>query len=56
MGFTVSSGGWHWNIPDFAKQFRVIAFDNHCSSFVHPSTSSGRTGRALSSLGFYRSC
>lgn len=28
MGFTVSSIGWHWNIPDFAKQFRVIAFDN----------------------------
>jgi 3-oxoadipate enol-lactonase len=28
MGFTVSSVGWHWNIPDFAKQFRVIAFDN----------------------------
>src|SRR5262245_11717083 len=28
MGFTVSSVGWHWNIADFAKHFRVIAFDN----------------------------
>lgn len=28
MGFTVSSVGWHWNIPDFAQQFRVIALDN----------------------------
>jgi 3-oxoadipate enol-lactonase len=28
MGFTVSSIDWHWNIPDFAKQFRIIAFDN----------------------------
>jgi len=28
MGFTVSSVGWYWNIADFAKQFRVIAFDN----------------------------
>lgn len=28
MGFTVSSIGWHWNIPTFAKSFRTIAFDN----------------------------
>jgi pimeloyl-ACP methyl ester carboxylesterase len=28
MGFTVSSVGWHWNLADFAKHFRVIAFDN----------------------------
>jgi pimeloyl-ACP methyl ester carboxylesterase len=28
MGFTVSSVGWRWNISDFAKHFRVIAFDN----------------------------
>lgn len=28
MGFTVSSIGWHWNISDFARHFRVIAFDN----------------------------
>ena len=28
MGFTVSSIGWHWNIPSFAKSFRTIAFDN----------------------------
>ena len=28
MGFTVSSIGWHWNIPAFAQSFRTIAFDN----------------------------
>ncbi|HEV8713895.1 MAG TPA: alpha/beta fold hydrolase [Candidatus Binatia bacterium] len=28
MGFTVSSIGWHWNIPAFARDFRTIAFDN----------------------------
>jgi pimeloyl-ACP methyl ester carboxylesterase len=28
MGFTVSSIGWHWNIPAFAQNFRTIAFDN----------------------------
>ena len=28
MGFTVSSIGWHWNIPGFAQHFRTIAFDN----------------------------
>lgn len=28
MGFTVSSVGWHWNIPAFAEDFRTIAFDN----------------------------
>jgi pimeloyl-ACP methyl ester carboxylesterase len=28
MGFTVSSIGWHWNIPSFAQDFRTIAFDN----------------------------
>jgi 3-oxoadipate enol-lactonase len=28
MGFTASSVAWHWNIADFAQQFRVIAFDN----------------------------
>ena len=28
MGFTVSSIGWHWNIPAFAQDFRTIAFDN----------------------------
>jgi pimeloyl-ACP methyl ester carboxylesterase len=28
MGFTVSSIGWHWNVPSFAKSFRTIAFDN----------------------------
>ena len=28
MGFTVNAIGWHWNIPTFARQFRVIAFDN----------------------------
>ena len=28
MGFTVSSIGWHWNIPGFARHFRTIAFDN----------------------------
>jgi pimeloyl-ACP methyl ester carboxylesterase len=28
MGFTVSSIGWHWNIPSFAQHFRTIAFDN----------------------------
>lgn len=28
MGFTASSIAWHWNIADFAKHFRVIAFDN----------------------------
>ena len=28
MGFTVSSIGWHWNIPSFAQSFRTIAFDN----------------------------
>ncbi len=28
MGFTVSSVGWHWNIPTFAQDFRTIAFDN----------------------------
>lgn len=28
MGFTVSSVGWHWNVPAFAKNFRTIAFDN----------------------------
>jgi 3-oxoadipate enol-lactonase len=28
MGFTVSSIGWRWNIPAFARDFRTIAFDN----------------------------
>jgi pimeloyl-ACP methyl ester carboxylesterase len=28
MGFTVSSIGWHWNVPSFAKDFRTIVFDN----------------------------
>jgi pimeloyl-ACP methyl ester carboxylesterase len=28
MGFTVSSIGWHWNIPAFARSFRTIVFDN----------------------------
>ena len=28
MGFTVSSIGWHWNIPAFAQDFRTIVFDN----------------------------
>lgn len=28
MGFTVSSIGWHWSVPSFAKDFRTIAFDN----------------------------
>jgi 3-oxoadipate enol-lactonase len=28
MGFTVSSIGWHWNIPAFAEDFRTIVFDN----------------------------
>jgi len=28
MGFTVSSVGWHWNIPTFAQEFRTIVFDN----------------------------
>ena len=28
MGFTVSSIGWHWNVPSFAQSFRTIAFDN----------------------------
>lgn len=28
MGFTVSSIGWHWNVPAFAEHFRTIAFDN----------------------------
>jgi pimeloyl-ACP methyl ester carboxylesterase len=28
MGFTVSSVGWHWNIPAFAQDFRTIVFDN----------------------------
>ena len=28
MGFTVSSIGWHWNVPAFARDFRTIAFDN----------------------------
>lgn len=28
MGFTISSIGWHWNIPAFAQSFRTIAFDN----------------------------
>jgi pimeloyl-ACP methyl ester carboxylesterase len=28
MGFTVSSIGWHWNVPAFAEDFRTIVFDN----------------------------
>jgi 3-oxoadipate enol-lactonase len=28
MGFTVSSIGWHWNIPALAQDFRTIVFDN----------------------------
>ena len=28
MGFTVSSIGWHWNVPSFAQDFRTIVFDN----------------------------
>jgi len=28
MGFTVSSIGWHWNIPAFARNFRTLVFDN----------------------------
>lgn len=28
MGFTVSSIGWHWNLPAFAQTFRTIVFDN----------------------------
>src|SRR3989442_13679527 len=28
MGFTVSSIGWHWNLPAFAQEFRTIVFDN----------------------------
>ena len=28
MGFTVSSIGWHWNVPAFAQDFRTIVFDN----------------------------
>lgn len=28
MGFTVSSTGWHWNVPAFAENFRTIVFDN----------------------------
>lgn len=28
MGFTVSSIGWHWNVPTFAQDFRTIVFDN----------------------------
>ena len=27
MGFTVSSIGWHWNVPSFAQDFRTIVFD-----------------------------
>jgi 3-oxoadipate enol-lactonase len=28
MGFTVSSIGWHWNVPAFSQEFRTIVFDN----------------------------
>lgn len=28
MGFTVSSIGWHWNLPAFAQTFRAVVFDN----------------------------
>jgi pimeloyl-ACP methyl ester carboxylesterase len=28
MGFTVSSIGWHWNVPAFAQDFRTVVFDN----------------------------
>ncbi|MCS6926602.1 MAG: alpha/beta hydrolase [Candidatus Binatia bacterium] len=28
MGFTVSSIGWRWNLPAFARMFRTIVFDN----------------------------